>query len=203
LRSEANQWREKLDLAGRPVVAYVGTMSLVNHPVDLLLVAFALLAERDPQPLLLLVGNGPDLPQLKAQAARLGIADRCRFTGHVTADQVPALLSLADVTVDPVHNDPVAQARWPLKIMESLALGVPVVTGDVGDRAEMIGRGRAGLVVTPGDPQSLADGLAEALMPERRAALAEGCRLQAAEYELTRLAGRLSAFYRAVINDER
>jgi glycosyltransferase involved in cell wall biosynthesis len=201
--SEVDDWRDKLDLPGRPVIAYVGTMSLVNHPVDLLLTAFALLARRDPRPLLLLVGNGPDLPQLQAQAAQLGIVDRCRFAGHVAPDQVSALLSLAQVSVDPVHDDPVARARWPLKIMESLALGVPIVTGDVGDRAEMVGYGRAGLVVAPGDPQALANGLAEALKADRQTTLAEGCRLQAGEYDLTELADRLLAFYQATIDDDK
>jgi glycosyltransferase involved in cell wall biosynthesis len=70
---------------------------------------------------------------------------------------------LAKVTVDPVHDDPVARARCPLKIVESLALGTPVVTGDVGDRREMLDNGQAGLLVSPGQAGALAAGLAQIL----------------------------------------
>jgi len=52
-----------------------------------------------------------------------------------------------------------ARARSPLKIFESLALGVPVVTGDVGDRRHILDGGRAGMLVKAGDAQALAEGI--------------------------------------------
>jgi glycosyltransferase involved in cell wall biosynthesis len=171
-------------------------MLLVSHPVDLLLEAFARLCARVQDVVLLLVGGGPDLALLKTLAQQLKVADRCRFVGRLAADEVPALLSLADVSVDPVHDDEVAQARWPLKITESLAVGTPVVTGDVGDRREMLGDGKAGLLVAPGDPEALADGLetvlSDAILCQD---LAAGCKVQADEYALDDLAARLLAFY--------
>jgi len=103
---------------------------------------------------------------------------------------------MADVSVDPVYDDEVARARWPVKIMESLALGVPIVTGDVGDRREILGEGTAGLLVSPGDPGTLADGL-EAVLNDSSLyqSLSAGCRIQAAEYVLEDLALRLLTFY--------
>jgi glycosyltransferase involved in cell wall biosynthesis len=68
-------------------------------------------------------------------------------------------LALAEVTVDPVRDDTAARARSPLKLFESMALGVPVVTGDVGDRAALLDYGRAGVVVPAGDVGSLAEGI--------------------------------------------
>jgi glycosyltransferase involved in cell wall biosynthesis len=189
-------WRERLNLNGQRVVVYAGNMLLVSHPVDLLLEAFARLCARVQDVVLLLVGGGPDLALLKTLAQQLKVADRCRFVGRLAADEVPALLSLADVSVDPVHDDEVAQARWPLKITESLAVGTPVVTGDVGDRREMLGDGKAGLLVAPGDPEALADGLetvlSDAILCQD---LAAGCKVQADEYALDDLAARLLAFY--------
>jgi glycosyltransferase involved in cell wall biosynthesis len=70
-------------------------------------------------------------------------------------------LALAEVSVDPVRDDTAARARSPLKLFESMALGVPVVTGDVGDRAALLDYGRAGIVVLAGD----AVALAEKIMP--------------------------------------
>jgi glycosyltransferase involved in cell wall biosynthesis len=77
---------------------------------------------------------------------------------------MPGYLSLAHCTVDPVRDSPAARARSPLKIAESLARGVPVVTGDVGDRREtLLGDVRCGVIVAPGDPRALADGIVDML----------------------------------------
>ncbi len=189
-------WRDRLGLGDSRVVTYVGTMSLANHPVDLLLRAFAQLSRTVDDTILLLAGGGADLGYLKHLAQDLGVADRCRFAGRVEPGEVPALLSLSYVTVDPVHDDEVAKARWPLKIVESLAVGVPVITGDVGDRREMLGDQRAGLVVAPGDPVALADGLQAVLGdPDLHRALGEGCRSQTRAYDLAELSSRLLSFY--------
>lgn len=192
-------WRDRLGLGDRRVVTYVGTMSLANHPVDLLLRAFAHLVRTVDDAMLLLVGGGADLGRLEHLAHELGIADRCRFAGRVEPEQIPALMSLSLATVDPVYDDEVARARWPLKIVESMAVGVPVVTGDVGDRREMLGDQRAGLAVAPGEPEALADGL-QALLedPVLHGSLSEGCRSQADTYDLKDLASRLLSFYEKV-----
>ena len=194
--ADAARWHERLQIGERRVVAYVGTMALVSHAVDLLLTAFAHLARRREDVVLLLAGGGPDLEALKALAAQLGIAGRCRFTGRVPPAEIPSLLSLACASVDPVHDDEVARARWPVKIMESMALGVPVVTGDVGDRREMLGQGTAGVLVAPGDPAALADGLEEVLGdPLRCERLVAGCKAQAKGYALEDMVSLLLDFY--------
>ncbi len=64
-----------------------------------------------------------------------------------------------EVSVEPVYDDLAARARSPLKILESLAVGTPVVAGDVGDRREMLYDGQAGLLVKPGDSDALATGI--------------------------------------------
>ena len=154
--------RRRWEVENRPVVAYVGTMGLTSHAVDLLLDGFAQLLIHHPRAVLLMVGGGEDYDQLK-QAAMSGLGNAVRFTGRIPAAEVPAYLALADVTVDPVRDDLVARGRSPLKIVESLAVGTPVVTGDVGDRREMLAGGRAGVLVAPGDAQALAEGLARVL----------------------------------------
>lgn len=158
--------RAALGLAGRRVVAYAGTLALQNHPVDLLVDAFARLATDMPDAALLLIGGGEDLPALRRKVERLGLRGRVLFTGQVTPGAVPAYLALAQASADPVEDDQVARARSPLKIVESMALGVPVVTGDVGDRALMLDGGRAGVLVRPGDAGALAAAIGELLTDE-------------------------------------
>jgi len=159
--------RRELVLDNKKVVAYVGSMSLVNHPVDLLLEAFAIVRRRCSDAVLILVGGGQDYDFLRRRAEELGLGEFAIFVGRVKPEAVPYYLAMADVSTDPVYDDVVARARCPLKLFESMALGVPVVTGDVGDRRNILGdgepfvlaQGRAGLLVKAGDAQALAEGI--------------------------------------------
>jgi glycosyltransferase involved in cell wall biosynthesis len=150
--------RRQLGLVGRKVVLYVGSLSLASHAVDLLLEAFVTVHSAEPHAVFLLVGGGEDLKVLQRQAEALGLGDEVRFVGRVSPDTVPLYYLLAEASVDPVYDDPTARARSPLKVVESIASGTPVVTGDVGDRAALLARG-GGLLVSPGDPLALAEGM--------------------------------------------
>jgi glycosyltransferase involved in cell wall biosynthesis len=188
--------RAALGLAGRRLVAYAGTLALQNHPVDLLLEAFAAVARELPDVDLLIVGGGEDLDALRALAGRLGLEDRVYFTGHLHHAAVAAFLALAELSVDPVRDDPVARARSPLKLFESMALGVPVVTGDVGDRSALLAGGVAGALVAPDDPNALASAIVGLLRNEpRRLAMAAAARAQARRYAWPDLARAWAAVY--------
>jgi glycosyltransferase involved in cell wall biosynthesis len=167
---EVEDLRKKLNLEiNTPVVSYIGTLGLLSHPVDLLLNAFRQVLQHMPSAKLLLVGGGEDYDLLQQMVRQLGIVKQTIFAGRVPPHKVPAYLSLANVTVDPVHNNMIAQARSPLKVLESLVMGIPVVTGDVGDRRTLLAEGKFGLLVPPGDSDALAKGLLELLgAPELR-----------------------------------
>lgn len=156
-----------------PVVAYVGTMSILSHAVDLLLEAFTIVAQRQPAARLLLIGGGEDFDGLVSMAARMGIAEKTIFAGRCSPAEIPGMLAAATVSVDPIRDDAIAAARSPLKVIESLAVGTPVVTGDVGDRRAMLADGAAGILVQPGNSAALAEGLLTLLdNPVQRAQMA-------------------------------
>jgi len=171
--AKAQTLRRELGLDGKKAVAYVGSMSLVNHPVDLLLEAFAVVRRRRSDAVLILAGGGEDYDFLQRRAEELGLAEAAIFVGRVKPEIAPYYLAMADVSVEPVHDDLTARARSPLKLFESLAVGTPVVTGDVGDRRDILSAppqspptlggkfrdGEAGLLVEPGHAQALAEGI--------------------------------------------
>ena len=178
------------------MVAYAGTLALQNHPVDLLIEAFVQVADALPTAALLIIGGGEDLPLLCDLAVRRGLRDRVYFTGQLPYHAVPAYLALADLSVDPVRDDPVARARSPLKLFASMALGVPVITGDVGDRAELLDGGASGVLVRPDDSTALAEAIRDLLhdLPRRQALAAAG-RERARIYRWDRLAARWATIY--------
>jgi glycosyltransferase involved in cell wall biosynthesis len=167
--------RAALGLTASPVLAYIGAMSRVAHGVGLLLEAFAITLRQLPHARLLLVGSGDDLPDLRRQASQLGIDQATIWVGHVAPSATRAYMALATASCDPVADTPAMAARSPLKIVESIAQGIPVITGDVGDRRTTLAD-RAGLIVAPGDASALAIGITSILsntaMRQRMAAAA-------------------------------
>jgi glycosyltransferase involved in cell wall biosynthesis len=157
--ARAQSLRAQLGLGEEPVTLYVGSLSSPSHPLDLLLDAFARVSSRLSSARLLIVGGGEDYAQIGQQVREMNLQARVTLTGRVDPGQIPDYYLLGDVSVDPVHDDPTARARSPLKLFESMATGTPVLTSDVGDRREHLGGDQAGMLVPPGSADALAEGL--------------------------------------------
>lgn len=169
--------RARLGLApGQKVVVFIGSVSLVCHAIDLLLEAFPRVMQSVPGAALVIVGGGEAFYEMRALAQSLGTARDVHFTGRVARDEVPYYFRLGDASVDPKREGELESAILPLKVVESLAAGVPCVSGDIGDSAEILGG--AGVMVKPGSVDALADGLIAVLRDE---ALAAALRARALE----------------------
>jgi len=153
---------------GKRVILYCGSLSLKSgHAIDLLLQAFALIRKKISNAVLLIVGGGEDIDFLKNQIDQ-AVCETVIFTGKVSPSEVPYYFQLADVSVDPVKDTLANKGRCPLKIFESMQMGVPVVTSDIGDRKMLIEGGKAGVLCKPGDFEDLADTITELLLDENR-----------------------------------
>ncbi|MDF1554871.1 MAG: glycosyltransferase [Deferrisomatales bacterium] len=108
---------------------------------------------------LLLVGGGRMEGALRAQAEHLGIADHVVFTGRLPHEQMPAMYSLVDVLCFPRKSMRLTELVTPLKPLETMAMGKPIVASDVGGHKELIQDGETGLLFRAGDSASLADHL--------------------------------------------
>ena len=102
-----------------------------------------------------LAGDGPELAPLRERAARLGLADRVHFLGHV--DRPEDVYPAFDVFCLPSRAE-----GFPRSLIEAQACGIPVVATDVGGVREAVCPG-TGRVVAPEHPRALASALAEAL----------------------------------------
>ncbi len=101
-----------------------------------------------PEVLLDCVGNGPLLPEMRALAREIGMADRVRFLGH--RDDVPRLLAGAHVFVLSSRSE-----GFPLATLEAMRAGLPVIVTEVGGAPEAVVPGITGYTVPPGDPEAL------------------------------------------------
>jgi glycosyltransferase involved in cell wall biosynthesis len=104
------------------------------------------------------VGRGPARPGLEALASDLGLADRTRFTGFVDDPRRDELLAEARVCVCPSEKE-----GWGLTVMESNAVGTPVVATDADGLRDSVRHGETGYLVPDGDVDGFARRIGELL----------------------------------------
>jgi glycosyltransferase involved in cell wall biosynthesis len=149
---------------GVPEILSVGRVVPVKGH-ELLVEAMAVLARRGLDARLTIVGDGPELPRLRALADRLGVRERVEFAGAVGQDEIRDFYARADVFALPSFAE-----GLPVVLMEALATGLPVVTSRITGIPELVDEGVSGLLAAPGDVSGLTDALARMIEtpPERR-----------------------------------
>jgi glycosyltransferase involved in cell wall biosynthesis len=134
----------------RPLIVAVGRL---KAPKDFLTLVRAL-GRLEPGSFdAVIVGEGPDRPQLEAEIGRLGLADHVALVGE--RRDVPELLAGADIFALASSSE-----GMPVSVLEAMAAELPVVASRVGGLAEQVVDGETGVLVEPGDPEHLAEALA-------------------------------------------
>jgi glycosyltransferase involved in cell wall biosynthesis len=142
-----------------------------------------------------IVGDGPLRGELEALAGSLGVADRVTFHGLLPKPEVARLMREAELFVLASHYE-----NNPCSLIEALASGLPVVATSVGGVPELVDAAN-GVLVQPGDPESLAVQIRAALgAAYDRAAIAADARHR---YGAATVGGILADVYSSVIRRRR
>ena len=142
--------RAELDLEG-DVLVFAGRLG----PQKALGVALDALAEIGDVKLVI-AGDGPERSALERRVDELRLNDRVRFLGSVPRETVLRLFKAADASL--LSS---AWENFPHTVVESLAVGCPVIATAVGGVPEVVRDGENGLLVPPGDPIALAHAFIE------------------------------------------
>jgi len=181
---------EPIDLQHPAVLTVAGMY--VRKGIEDLLLAAEMLRGRVPDVKLYLAGEGPDRGRFEALARRRGLENVAVFLGY--RPDASELMRQADVFVLASHADP-----NPLVISEACAAGVPIVASSAGGIGEALDGGRAGVLVPPGNPRALAEGLASVLLsPDLQARLRQSATTNTARLSVERMARETIAAYRAL-----
>ncbi|WP_035805583.1 glycosyltransferase family 4 protein [Kitasatospora mediocidica] len=188
--------RARLGLTDRPVVVCVSRL-VPRKGQDTLITAMPRILAVEPDTVLLIVGGGPYLADLRRLAEATGVADSVRFTGSVPWAELPAHYGAGDVFAMPCRTRRGGLDVEGLGIvyLEASATGLPVVAGDSGGAPDAVLEGRTGYVVPGGAPGAAAERIVRLLGDEglRRELGAAGRRWVEEAWRWDLLAGRLGA----------
>jgi glycosyltransferase involved in cell wall biosynthesis len=149
------------DFAGLPARAgseavQLGFVGFVRHWHGLDRVLHGLAAwQGAPRLDLTVVGDGPARADLESLAAELGLADRVRFTGLATREEIPRLVAGFDIALQPA-SVPYAS---PLKLFEYMAAGQAIIAPDQPNIREVLEQGRTALLFDPASPEAMWQGI--------------------------------------------
>lgn len=187
------------DLLGRPLVLFTGIL-ISDRGMIQAVQAIDMVRDRIPDVALVIVGDGAELPAIRAEISRLGLGDHVRIAGWQDHSQLPAFYQHADVGILPFLDG--GQIRYTLanKLFDYMGARLPVIASDVPPMRRVLHETGAGLLSAAGDPRSLADALVEffSLTREERAQLGERGHVAVAElYNWNHDAQRLVAAFQS------
>ncbi len=119
------------------------------------------------------------------------------YVGWGTDDNLPLCFAATDLGIYPFDDNLLNRTKCPMKLMDQLAAGIPMVADAVGEIVEMVVEGRTGLLVRPGDEWGFTEAILALLAdPERLQRMGEAARADVARrYAWDRLATKAEAAY--------
>ncbi len=152
---EKNSLLRKINPEGRKIVMYSGNLGRYQ-PLEVMLEAAVLLRNREDI-LFLFVGNGAKKPKLEAMASKANL-NNVLFLPFQPLDKLAESLSMADISllgIEPQNEGVI----MPSKLYGLLAVGKPIICVSAPDSevAQIIEGAKAGVQVSPDDPESLVE----------------------------------------------
>lgn len=141
-----------VDKPDEPILGMVARLDPIKDHTTLL-GAFARFRDKYPKARLRLIGDGPSRPELERLADELGITESIEFLG--ARQDIPEQMSRFDIFVYATTEN----EGFGIVLAEAMAAGVPIVATDIGPCSEVLDGGRAGLLVSPKNAASLAEGI--------------------------------------------
>jgi glycosyltransferase involved in cell wall biosynthesis len=170
--------------------------------VNFLLDAFKIVAEKQPNTVLEILGDGRERAALEKQTRSLGLTQRVTFAGWVSAEQGAQRLREADIFVLPSLHE-----VGGIVILEAMAVGLPIIAADWGGPASHL-TDETGIRVKPDSREGFTDGLAGAMLrlagsPETRAEMSKAAKLRVKSnlYDWNQKTDKLLEIYAEFIRD--
>ncbi|GAB6157454.1 glycosyltransferase family 4 protein [Desulfotomaculum varum] len=140
---DRNWLKQTFALEEQTILLSVGRAGKEKN-IPFLLECFAQICRHNPNVILILVGDGPELENLKSYAQNLGITQKVIFTGKLARDKLVKAYGGADLFVFASMTE-----TQGIVIAEAKAAGLPVVAVDAYGVSDMVVNGEDGYLVPP------------------------------------------------------
>jgi colanic acid biosynthesis glycosyl transferase WcaI len=144
----------ELGMAGRFNILFAGNMGKAQR-LETVLDAAALVQQKSPSIQFVFIGGGVEVENLKSIAQKKGLAN-VRFLPARPSSQIGPVLSLADVLLVHLRNDPLFEITIPSKIQAYMAVGKPILSAVPGDASQLVKQADAGMCCPSENPELLA-----------------------------------------------
>ena len=187
--------RSEFALSEEKIIVHLSNYRPVKNTPDVIRI-FEIVNRRIPSRLIL-VGDGPDAPNILSLASELGLKDRVIFLGG--QDMVESVLCKADLFLLPSASE-----AFGLAALEAMACGVPVVGSIVGGLPELVTDGETGFLEPIGDVGAMARRAIEILNDKKlHVEMSSNARNIAVEkYRTEKMVAEYRSFYQEVIEND-
>lgn len=156
------------------------------------------LIKSTPSLICTVVGDGPQKQQLIAESKKLNLEKNIKFSGFMEKEKIRDAYRESTMFISTSIYEP-----FGLVILEAMATGTPCVGFDTGGVGEIMGAGKGGIVVAPGDTHSMAESILKCIGDRgmlRKMSLAGIAK--AKKYDWDSVVLSLELLYESIINDK-
>lgn len=142
-------------------VVFLG-MLIQRKGIEDLLKAFSVIKDKIPHDVKLKMYGDDKSHSIQSLIERYGLRGRAEYCGWLTNKEKPSVLRQCMLNVLPSYNE-----GLPMSILETMSYGIPNISTNIAAIPELINDGVNGLLVSPGDVESLQKALLNLLLNDR------------------------------------
>jgi len=118
-----------------------------HRGLDVLIEASPKIVEKHPDVEIILLGNGPELENLKKTVKGMKLDSNIKFRGWINHDEIPAILLESSISIGPLRSTTVTKNALPIKALEYLAASLPIIAMEGTLPADVLIDGKNGFFV--------------------------------------------------------
>ena len=151
------EFRKELNVNGKFVVSYIGTIGMA-HGLETMIAAAQRLQTIAPEVLFLVVGEGADRERIQAIVQSKGL-NNFRFVSQQPRERIPAYIAASDACLVLLKKSAVFETVIPTKMLEFMSCARPVILGVKGQAQQILESAQGGTCIEPGSAVELCDAI--------------------------------------------
>ena len=192
---DGHKIKEQMSLGDKFVVFYHGSISAERGILEAI-ESIGKLRDSYPDIVLFLIGSVSGLALIEEQIRKLDLQNKVIIHASVDYAEVPKYISMSDLCLVPLPNAPSWRYQCPLKLLEYMSMGKPVIAVEMPANREVLGDSNFAVIVPKADPEEFAKAIIYAYknIEQLRITSAEGKLIIQERYDWRKIAQKFEMF---------